>query len=60
MILSPKWPWAWGHSPFHSFLIPVFGTVAILMAGLLGGVLLFRVSRTGRPARGPDRRQGKT
>ena len=37
MTLSPKWPLfpaAW-RSPFHEFLIIVFGTVAVLTVGLL-------------------------
>jgi hypothetical protein len=49
MTFSPKWTGAlaaW-RSPFHSFLITVFGTLAILLVGLL----LSRGHR--RPAAGP-------
>lgn len=37
MTLSPKWtgPWERFRSPFHGFLITVFGTLTILLVGLL-------------------------
>jgi SSS family solute:Na+ symporter len=40
-------PWAGLRSPFHAFMIPVFGTLTIL----LGGLLVSRVAR-GRASNG--------
>ena len=41
MSLSPRWTGAFAawSSPFHSFLTIVFGTAAILLAGLVGGAV---------------------
>jgi SSS family solute:Na+ symporter len=48
MTLSPKWSGALANfrSPFHGFLIPVFGTTIILLAGLLAGSLLAGARKT--------------
>jgi SSS family solute:Na+ symporter len=50
MTLSPKipgWPAAW-RSPFHGFLVIVFGTVTILASGTLAAWILPR-AKTSRP-----------
>jgi SSS family solute:Na+ symporter len=47
MTLSPRsqaWPAAW-RSPFHDFLIIVFGTLAVLVAGLAAGRVESRLQK---------------
>ena len=47
MTVSPRWlawPAAW-RSPFHDFLIIVFGTAAVLVVGLAAGWALSATSR---------------
>jgi len=50
MTLSPylTGPWKSLRSPFHAFLIPVFGTLAILLLGMLIGQ--FTTPRQGAPS----------
>ncbi|HMO63787.1 MAG TPA: sodium:solute symporter, partial [Verrucomicrobiota bacterium] len=54
MTFSPKAAGlpAWSRSPFHEFLISVFGTATVLLAGLLLG------SRLRRNAASPSAREG--
>jgi SSS family solute:Na+ symporter len=48
MSLSPNWTGAWAdwRSPFHSFLIIVFGTAAILLVGLAVTLLVSRGAKS--------------
>lgn len=55
MTFSPqvgRIPAAW-RSPFHEFLISVFGTATVVVAGLLAGHFLGRRTARGRPAADP-------
>lgn len=56
MTLSPKTAWfpeAW-RSPFHSLLIIVFGTLAILVGGLVASLFLARPRQVAAGARVPQ------
>jgi len=51
-------PWAVLRSPFHAFMIPVFGTLTILLIGLLIGRLGGSRKETDSPARSQAGEQG--